>query len=122
MHNLMSIVDPTKIKEVKIEVERFIELYNEGKVELLDVRMPFERDVWSVNFGLKIPAPELPDNLDKLPKDKFIICACAEKDRSVMAMSYLRTKGFNAGYLDGGLLELIPRLKGGKAKDLNLGK
>jgi rhodanese-related sulfurtransferase len=118
----MSIVDPTKIKEVKIDVERFIELYNEGKVELLDVRMPFERDVWSVNFGLKIPAPELPDNLDKLPKDKFIICACAEKDRSIIAMSYLRTKGFNAGYLDGGLLELIPRLKGGKAKDLSLGK
>jgi rhodanese-related sulfurtransferase len=121
MKDLVSIVSPSGMKEVKIDVERFIELYNEGKAELLDVRMPFERDVWSLNFGLKIPAPELPKNLDKLPKDKFIICACAEKDRSIVAMSYLRTKGFEAGYLDGGLIELIPRLKGGKAKDIKLG-
>jgi rhodanese-related sulfurtransferase len=122
MKNVVLMDNPKGTKDLKIDAEKFIELYNEGKAELLDVRMPFENDVWSLNFGLKIPAPKLPENLDKLPKDKLIVCACPGKDRSIIAMSYLRSEGFNAGYLDCGLLGLMTRLKGGKAKDLNLGK
>jgi len=120
MKNVVLMDTPKDMKEMKFDVEQFIELYNEGKAELVDIRMPFEADIWSVNFGLKIPAPKLPENLDKLPKDKLLVCACPGKDRSIIAMSYLRSEGFNAGYLDGGLITLMTRLKGGKAKDLNL--
>jgi len=120
MKNVVEIGTPKGMKEVKIDIEKFIELYNEGKAELIDIRMPFEVNVWSLNFGMKISVDKLPENLDKLPKDKLIVCACPGKDRSIIAMTYLRSEGFNAGYLDGGLLSLMTRLKGGKAKDLKI--
>ena len=56
---------------MKIEIEAFIELYNNKECELIDVRVPFETAVWKMNFGLFIPANELPDYLDTLPKDKL---------------------------------------------------
>jgi rhodanese-related sulfurtransferase len=120
MKNVILMDNPKGMKEIAVNIEQFIELYNAGDAELLDIRMPFEVDVWELNFGMKIPAPKLSENLNKLPKDKLIVCACPGKDRSIIAMSYLRSEGFNAGYLDGGLIGLMTRLKGGKAKDLNI--
>lgn len=79
-----------------------------------------ETKVWQVNFGLKIPAPELPERLEELPKDKLIIVVCPKADRSNMARMWLATQGFEVKYLSGGLLGLMDYLKGGKAKTLKL--
>ncbi len=108
------------IKPMKVEVEDFIELFNEGKAILLDIREPFETEAWSVNFAVKIPYNKLPDMLENLPKDKAIVCACPIEYRASMAKEYLRYKGFDAKTLNGGLLVLMERLKGGKAKDIKL--
>jgi len=106
------------IQEMKMDVEKFIELFNEDKAILLDVRMPVETAVWGVRFALEIPYNKLPDSLDKLPKDKIIVCACPYEYRANMAKEYLRFKGFNAKTLTGGLVKLVDRLSGGKAKDI----
>ncbi|MBD3840229.1 MAG: rhodanese-like domain-containing protein [Epsilonproteobacteria bacterium] len=87
---------------------------------MLDVRYPFERDVWGVNFSINIPLNELPDRLGELPKDKIIVCACPEACRSNIAKQYLAFKGYDAKILTCGLLKLMERLKGGKAKDLQI--
>ena len=108
------------IKGFRIDVEEFIRLYNEGEVFLVDVRMPLETKIWSLNFGAKIPYNELPDRLEELPKDKLIVCACPNEYRANMAREYLRFKGFKVKNLEGGLFGLVERLKGGKAKDINL--
>ncbi len=113
-------VTPKDMKNLRIEIEEFIKLYNEGKCELVDIRMPMETKVWQLNFGLKIPAPELPDRANELPKDKIIVVACPHSDRSNMARVWLSENGFEARYLVGGLLGLMERLKGGKAKDIEL--
>jgi len=115
----MNIV-PSEMKNMRIEIDEFIELYNKGEAELLDIRVPFETALWQLNFGLKIPAPELPDRLSELPKDKLIVVVCPHSDRSNMARTYLASKGINAKYLVGGLIGLMERLKGGKAKDLKI--
>ena len=120
MQNFIKDVVPSNMGNMRIEIDAFIELYNEGKCELLDVRMPMETKVWQVNFGLKIPAPELPERLEELPKDKLIIVACPKADRSNMARMWLATQGFEVKYLSGGLLSLMDHLKGGKAKSLKL--
>ncbi len=104
----------------KIDVESFIELYNEDKAILLDIRYPYEIDIWEVKFAKKIPYNELPDRLDEIPKDKLIVCACPGDYRSNMAKEYLRYKGFDARSLNEGLLGLMQRLKGGKAKDIDI--
>lgn len=113
---------PENMGKIKLNVEKFLELYNEGKCELLDVREPYEVKVWQVNFGLKIPARELPENLDKLPKDKIIVTACPGKERSNSSAMYLRSKGFDARYLEDGLLGLMTYLKSKKAKEIKLGE
>ena len=113
----------TKMKDVpsmRVDIEKFIELYNDDKAILLDIRYPFETKVWGVSFATLIPYDELPDRLDELPKDKLIVCTCPEEYRSNMAKEYLRYKGYDAKNLTGGLLGLMTRLKGGKAKDVHL--
>jgi len=116
MQEFIKDVVPSNMSNMRIELDAFIELYNEGKCELVDVRVAMETKVWQVNFGLKIPAPELPERLDELPKDKLIVVACLKSDRSNMARMWLGTQGFEVKYLSGGLLGLMEHLKGGKAK------
>jgi len=113
-------VVPSEMKNMRIEIDEFIELYNKGKAELIDIRVPFETKVWQVNFGLQIPANELPERLDELPKEKLLVVACPKTDRSNMVRTYLVEQGFDVKYLMGGLLGLMDRLKGGKAKDIRI--
>jgi len=120
MENFVKNVIPSEMSNMRIEVDAFIKLYNEGECELVDVRVPMETKVWQMNFGLKIPAPELPERLDELPKDKLIVVACPKADRSNMVRTWLAQQGYNVKYLSGGLLELMDHLKGGKAKTLKI--
>ncbi len=111
---------PQEMPNARISVDDFIKAYNAQEAELLDIRVPMETAVWQLNFGLKIPANELPEKLEQLPKDKLIVVACPMTDRSNMARSYLLSKGFDVKYLQGGLLGLMDRLKGGRARDIRI--
>jgi len=111
---------PDEMKNIYINIEEFISLYNKKECILVDVRVPFETELWQVNFALNIPANELPDRLDELPKDKLIVVACPRNNRSNMARAYLVSEGFNVKYLEDGLLKLLEHLKGNKAKDIKL--
>ncbi len=113
-------ITPKAMKNARISADAFIEAYNDGTAEFIDVRVPTETAVWQMNFGLKIPANELPERLEDLPKDKLLVIACPYAERSSMAYTYLSSQGFHARYLEGGLLGLVDRLKGGGAKDIHL--
>jgi len=104
----------------RMNAEAFVKAYNAGEVEIVDIRLPMETAVWQLNFGLKIPANELPERLNELPKDKTLVVACPFSERSNMARSYLLSKGYDAKYLQGGLIGLMDHLKGGMAKEINL--
>ncbi len=112
-------IAPKEMGQARISLDAFIEAYNKGSAELIDIRLPEETRVWQVNFGLRIPAPELPDRLDELPTDRLLVVACPMTDRSNMARSYLAARGFDVKCLQGGLLGLMDRLKGGKAGDIS---
>jgi len=120
MEEFIREVVPKKMSELKLKTEDFIKLYNEEKIELVDVRMAFETKAWQINFGLQIPLNELPDKLDKLPKDKIIVCGCPKSDRSIIASTYLNSIGIKSYYLTDGLLGLMEKLKGGSVKELNI--
>ena len=107
-------------KEKKINLEEFIEKYNNGEAVLIDIRMPFEVKVWNIPFALHIPADELENRLSEIPKDKTVVVACPTQNRSPFAAMYLRDNGFDAKYLEGGFLNLISKLKGGDAKKLKI--
>ncbi len=101
--------------EMKIKSTKLLDLLEDGKAVLVDIRFKEEQQAWGPNFGLKIPLSELPARLDELPKDKIIVTACPHKDRAIIAMSYLRSKGIPARYLTDGLIGLAENLRGDNA-------
>jgi rhodanese-related sulfurtransferase len=103
--------------DMKIDSKRLLQLLEEKKAVLVDIRFSEETRAWKMGFGLFIPLNELPKRYEELPKDKIIVAACPHKDRSSLAMAYLRTKGYNARYLTDGLTGLAENLRGDVAKD-----
>lgn len=103
--------------DMKVSSKRLLALLAEKKAVLVDIRFPEETQAWKMGFGLFIPLNELPRRLNELPRDKIIVAACPHKDRSAIAMAYLRTKGYNARYLTDGLTGLAENLRGDDAKD-----
>ncbi len=99
-------------KAMKANSAQAIDLLEDGKAVLVDIRFKEEQQAWGVNFGLQIPLSELPKQVKHLPKDKIIITACPHKDRAIIAMVYLRTQGFDARYLTDGLIGLADNLRG----------
>lgn len=103
--------------DMKTDSKRLLKLLVEKKAVLVDIRFPEETRAWRMGFGLFIPLNELPARYQELPKDKIIVTACPHKDRSALAMAYLRTKGYNARYLTDGLTGLAENLRGDAAAD-----
>jgi len=61
----------------------------------LDVRTREEKDHLAFSFARHIPLHELPDRVDELPRDKFIITFCVSGFRAAMAYAFLRTQDFD---------------------------
>ena len=105
--------------EMKTSSKQLIDLLEDGKAVLVDIRFKEEQQLWGVGFALQIPLNELPARLNELPKDKIIVTACPHKDRAIIAMTYLRSRGIPARYLTDGLLGLVENLRGDEALYFN---
>ena len=103
--------------DMKIKTPEMLVMLEEGEAVLIDIRFPDEYEAWSMGFSKNIPLNELPDRLNELPKDKLIITACPHNDRANIARMYLTLKGYNARYLNDGLLKTSDFLRGDNAKE-----
>ena len=117
LENYISGYDYKARKEMKIQSRQLIELIKTNKAQLVDIRFEEEFKSWNMPFAISIPLPDLPKNLDKLDKEKIIVTACPHKDRAIIAMTYLKTKGYKVKYLTDGLLGLANNLRGDNARD-----
>ena len=104
-------------KEMKASAEQTAKLLSEGKAVLIDIRFPEEYKVWNVQPSVNIPLNELPRRYKEIDTSKVVITACPHKDRAIIAMTFLRSKGIPAKYLDGGLTSLVELLRGDRAKE-----
>ncbi|VAW66533.1 Rhodanese-related sulfurtransferase [hydrothermal vent metagenome] len=104
-------------KEMKIDSHSLINLLKQGEAQLIDIRFKEEYAAWKIGASINIPLNELPKKLDKLDKTKIIVTACPHKDRAIIAMIYLRSKGIKAKYLTDGLIGMTENLRGDNAKD-----
>ncbi|MGQ9908539.1 MAG: rhodanese-like domain-containing protein [Candidatus Flexifilum sp.] len=77
---------------------------SDKNVFILDVRQPNEFEGGHIQGAKLIPLNELPNSLDKLPKDKTILCVCRSGARSGAAARQLANAGFNAINLSGGMI------------------
>jgi rhodanese-related sulfurtransferase len=103
--------------DMKIKTPEMLVMLEEGEAVLIDIRFPEEFEAWNMGFSKNIPLNELPDRLDELPKDKLIITACPHNDRANIARMFLTLRGYNARYLNDGLLKTADFLRGDNAKE-----
>lgn len=108
--------DYSERRDMKVSSKDLVNLLKEKKAVLVDIRFKEEHAAWRMGFGLHIPLNELPKRLKELDRTKLIVTACPPKDRSALAMAYLKTQGFDVKYLEDGLLGLAELLRGDKAK------
>lgn len=103
--------------EHKIDIESFLKKKNSV---LLDVRSIEETSTVKLilkNYLLvyEIPFNELPNELDRLPKEKFIGVFCSGGVRSAIAFAYLKSKGFaNLKMIEGGYTKFMEAIMPGK--------
>lgn len=102
-------------KEMKVSSEELITLLQDDKAVLVDIRFAEEQVAWQMDYAIKMSLSTLPKRFDELPKDKLIVTACPHKDRAIIAMVYLKSKGYNVAYLCDGLLGLADYLRGDRA-------
>lgn len=104
-------------KSMKVSSEEILELLINKKAILLDIRFEEEQKAWSMPYAVLMPLPQLPDRYSELDKNTTIVTACPDKDRAIMAMMYLKSKGYKVKYLKDGLLGLAELLRGDKAQE-----
>ncbi|HFD81253.1 MAG TPA: rhodanese-like domain-containing protein [Gammaproteobacteria bacterium] len=102
---------------MKIGLTEMLDLYAEGRAQLIDIRFPEEHAAWQVGIGQHIPLNELPGRLDELDRDKTIVTMCPHYDRAEIARLYLTLKGYHSRYLTDGLLGIAQHLRGDTARD-----
>jgi molybdopterin/thiamine biosynthesis adenylyltransferase/rhodanese-related sulfurtransferase len=72
---------------------------------LLDVREPYEHQAARISEDeTLIPMRQVPGSIDQLPKDQIIVVYCHSGQRSARITSFLRSEGFDARNLVGGIL------------------
>jgi len=111
--------DYAERRDMKIGSKELLKLLKEKKAVLVDIRFQEEYSAWRMGFGLHIPLNELPKRLKELDRTKLVVTACPHKDRSALAMAYLKTQGFDVKYLEDGLLGLAELLRGDKVLELS---
>jgi adenylyltransferase/sulfurtransferase len=74
-------------------------------IELLDVREHIERRICNIKGSIFIPMNEIPENTDKIPRDKMTVVYCHQGLRSYFVIDLLENKfGFDNVYdLIGGI-------------------
>ncbi len=80
--------------EYGITVEEAAKFVDHDHFQFLDLRTEEEHDHLLFPFAMHIPIHELPDRIDEVPHDKFVITFCVSGFRAVMGYAYLRTHGY----------------------------
>ena len=62
---------------------------------LLDIREPQEVAAGAIAGSVHIPMNTIPNNLDKLPKDKPLVVMCHVGGRSAQVTHWLRAQGYD---------------------------
>ncbi len=89
---------------VDLTVQQVNEIRNNPDVALIDVREQWEYDAGHIPDVKLIPLGELPDRVNEIPKDKFVVMTCRSGNRSNQATQFLRSKGFdNVHNMQGGI-------------------
>jgi rhodanese-related sulfurtransferase len=74
-----------------------------GAANFLDVRKSYEYDAGHIDGAMWLTLRDLPSRLDVLDRQRPIVVTCQIGQRSGLAATFLRERGFEAENLEGGL-------------------
>jgi rhodanese-related sulfurtransferase len=74
-----------------------------SEFHLLDVREQDEWDAGHIDGSQHIPLGQLATRLDEVPRDRTVVAVCRSGSRSDRAAKGLRSRGYLAENLDGGV-------------------
>lgn len=96
------IVYVPKPKPGVVSIEMFAKAADNksGDIVILDVRTDEEVEEGMIAGAVAIPAEEVFERLDEIPKDKKVFVHCSTGVRAEMAYLTLKEKGYQANYLD----------------------
>ncbi|MBL8012482.1 MAG: molybdopterin-synthase adenylyltransferase MoeB, partial [Candidatus Omnitrophica bacterium] len=83
---------------------------------VLDVREPSEWDIVHLDGSHLAPLNRLTEHTETLPKDKTIYCLCKVGGRSAKAAEFLRSQGFSAVNVKGGIQAWAEQIDPGMPK------
>src|SRR5690606_32380321 len=91
-----------------ISLDEFKPYIGQDNVQIVDVRGASEYEAGHIERADNVFVGTLPDNLDKISKDKQVVIHCQAGDRSAVAYSILAKNGFeNVKNFSGGMKEWL---------------
>ena len=89
----------------ELSVDELNDLIQEkASFQLIDVREPHEYELGNIK-GDHIPMNTVPQNLDKIAKDKQVVVMCRSGKRSANVINFLEQQGYENLYnLEGGII------------------
>lgn len=96
---------------IRIPVDEARAKQEAGEVTVID-QLTTNQDLRAtkkISGSIRIPADELPDRLDELPRDRGVVtyCTCPHDELSARTALFLRKQGYDAWALEGGLDDWI---------------
>ncbi len=82
-------------KVTSIAAEDFAKAYNEGDINVMDVRKPSEFEAEHVDGAENIPLDYINENMDKIDRETTYHVHCAGGYRSMIAASILKSRGYH---------------------------
>jgi adenylyltransferase/sulfurtransferase len=80
------------------------------RTALVDVREPHEAQICHIPGAVLVPLGDLPKRVQELDATRRIIVHCRTGQRSARAVAFLRSAGFDAWNLRGGILDWIDKV------------
>ena len=90
-------------ENIEVGAERAAELIRDGKVQLIDVREPYEVGAGRLAGARHVELERLASQADSIDRDQPVLFYCRLGARSGMAANAFRRAGFQAYSLTGGI-------------------
>lgn len=80
-------------------------MMNNDDVQIIDVREPYEWAMGHIPVATLISLQTIPNNLDRIDRNKKIVIVCASGGRSMSASRYLAANGYDVLNMVGGMMD-----------------
>jgi rhodanese-related sulfurtransferase len=100
--------ESTQAAPLDVEPGRVGEWLDGGaEVQLIDVREPYEREAGYIGGSRHIELPTLAQHAGSIDRERVVVVYCRVGSRSTMAAQALRSAGYEAYSLAGGIVRWV---------------